>query len=604
MHGARGIAYLAVVGMLSAATAQQDADEVLARARAFYEATNYDSTIAVVQAYLKKHGKERETERVVPLMMEALARKNDYRYFERLFSIYEQKFPRSDFLPRLRYLNGIMLTRQQERPVDAVMSFSRALADGVRPPLDSLALLNVKLICSETLTDEELGRLLSGAALYPAVAEIAAYYEFSKLYDAGKIEYARQKAEAFRKTYPGSAYDLFAKDIIGKSRTVQKKQVAVGLLAPVSGPDADVGRQVVQAVQLAVDQHNEKSGTQVRLIIGDTEGRMLRTAQLTRDMLAVHRVPVIIGPVLSPDAIVCASMLMDKNVVMVTPTATDDGIARLGPNIFQVNVTPGMLGRRIAAYAMENLNIRDFAIIAPRSDYGRILAGSFKKEVVERGGLVVDEEYYEEGTKDFRQQYESLRKALLKRRQEKRAIEKGMDYAHAPTAGSLRADSILYADSVMAVGGLFLPAEAEDVVMLAPQAHFHRIRTQLLGSTGWHSPTTLLDGKSYVNNAILSTSFETDTKDELWTGFSAAYRKRFDMEPDRVAAPLAFDAARLVLQAIDKCGGDDPKEIAALLRAVSGYRGASGVISFLGADGANTEAAIVKIKDREFIRIQ
>ncbi len=362
-------------------------------------------------------------------------------------------------------------------------------------------------------------------------------------------------------------------------------------------------RQVVQAVQLAVDQYNESTSSPVRLIIGDTEGKMLRTAQLTHEMINVHKVPVIIGPVLSPNAIVAGAMLIEKEIVMVTPTATDDGIARLGPGIFQLNVTAGMLGRRIAAYAMQNLNIRDFAIISPLTDYGRTLSASFRKEVEARGGEIVDEEMFDEGTNDFRQQFERLRARLLARRQEKTALEKGMEYSQAHSSKTSRADSIYYADTTMAVGGLFLPAESEDVVMLAPQVHFHRIQTQLLGSTGWHTSTTLLDGKRYVNDAIISTSFETEAKDEQWVSFSAAYKARFDMEPDRVAAPLAYDAARLVLGTIERCG-DEAKAIARMLHQVRNYQGVSGAITFDETEGANTETAIVKIKDKKFIRIQ
>jgi ABC-type branched-subunit amino acid transport system substrate-binding protein len=46
-------------------------------------------------------------------------------------------------------------------------------------------------------------------------------------------------------------------------------------------------------------------------------------------MIHSHKVPAIIGPVLSANAAVAAAMLIDRDIVMVTPTATDDGIARL-----------------------------------------------------------------------------------------------------------------------------------------------------------------------------------------------------------------------------------------------------------------------------------
>jgi branched-chain amino acid transport system substrate-binding protein len=262
-----------------------------------------------------------------------------------------------------------------------------------------------------------------------------------------------------------------------------------------------------------------------------------------------------------------------------------------------------MLGRRIASYAIKNLHIRDFCIISPLSDYGRILSENFKKEVKKNRGQIIAEEFFDEGTKDFRQQFIDLRKKLMERVHEKRALEEGIDYEATQSRRRRRADSLYIADSVMEIGGLFLPAEAEDVVMLAPQVHFHRIQTQILGSTGWHSSTVLLDGKRYVNDAIISTSFETNMTDERWVNFSKAYKTRFSKEPDRLVAPLAYDAAKLLLNAVSTCE-DDSKAISKMLLETAGYRGLSGTITFKGSEGANTETAIMKLKNKQFIRIQ
>ncbi|MBD3391421.1 MAG: ABC transporter substrate-binding protein [Chitinivibrionales bacterium] len=593
---------LVLVLLCGAARADRNADSVMARARELYQQEAYDSTIDVLRTYLKKHGKEPSTEYTVPLLMEALLRTNDLRYFDRLFAIYQRKFTDSKFMPRLLYLRGIALARREEHE-DAVVAFSRALKAGVRSPLDSLAVHNTKLLCRTALTAPELGRLVSRSDLDPRVAEVAAFYEFSKLYESDRVDRAREKAEAFRKRFPGSVFEPFARNIIGRSRDIQRKHIPIGLLAPISGYDADIGRNVVHAAQLAVDRHNARGGTPVRLVIRDTEGKGLRTAELTREMVNTHDVPVIIGPVLSSNAIVAGAIVMEKDIVMVTPTATDEGIAGLSPGIFQVNVTPGTLGRRIAAYAMEHLSIRDFAIMAPLSDYGKTLSASFRQEVEQRGGEVVAEEDFDEGAQDYREQFIRLRTTLMRRRQDTLGMEQGIDYAGSTGKRTRRADSLYLADSTMSVGGLFLPAEAEDVVMLAPQVHFHRIRTQLLGSTGWHTSKTLLDGKRYVEDAIISTSFQTDTRNEHWVSFAKAYRERFDAEPDRVAAPLAYDACVLVLNAVNKVG-DDPRALSRHLLGVKGFRGVSGAITFEGTDGANAETAIMKIKDRAFVRIQ
>jgi ABC-type branched-subunit amino acid transport system substrate-binding protein len=581
---------------------QNQAAISLNRAQSFYKAGNYDSTITVLQSWLKKNGKADSAEFIVPLLLESLIRKNEYRYFDKLFSIYEQKFPESDFMPRAYYLKGVVLARQENRE-EAVVSFSKALTAGAAQPVDSMSLRNVKTLCAETLTDAELTRLAARSDLHQSVTEIAAYYEFSRLYESDRAESAKQKAEAFRKKFPDSAYDIFAREIISKSRNVQRKQIPIGLLAPLSGADSDIGRHVMQAVALAVDQHNEVSSVPVRLITGDTEGKMIRTAALTREMITVSKTPVIIGPVLSMNAIVCASMLLDKNVVMITPTATDDGIAGLGRNIFQLNVTPATLGKSIASYAMANLMIRDFAIMSPSSEYGRILSENFCDEIKKRGGEIVSKQYYEEGLKDFRIQFDALRHTLLVRRRHNLAAQKGLEYSPSPNEKEIKADSARLADSLLLVGGLFIPAESEDVVVLAPQTHFHRIQTQMLGTAGWHTPTTLQTGKQYVNNAVISTNFEIRAQDAAWTEFNSLYRKKYGMEPDRIAAPLAWDAAKLALKAIDRYD-DDAIQIGKYLHTVKKYNGLSGNISFQDSCGYNSEASIIKIKENSFVKIQ
>ena len=73
---------------------------------------------------------------------------------------------------------------------------------------------------------------------------------------------------------------------------------------------------------------------------------------------------------------------------LVTPTATTHGIAALGDGIFQLNVTTGTLGQRIASYATGCLKLKDFAIVAPESEYGYQLAEAFQKTVEKKGGNV------------------------------------------------------------------------------------------------------------------------------------------------------------------------------------------------------------------------
>ncbi len=575
-------------------------EKTFVRAKQLYSAGKYDSTIVVIREYLKQHGREQSTEYIVPLLMEALIRGNDISYFKKLLSIYRRKFPKSVFLPRLYYLDGIVKTREQDYR-KALSAFSAAINSGLAPELDSLAILNIKRICKQALSVNELNKLLHTRTLDPRVTEIVAYYVIAKLYLSGQVAKAKKLSEDFRERYPRSPYNSRVKKILSRSKILQKKNIQIGLLAPISGDNADIGKFVVQGVRLAVDNYNKQYKPPIDLVILDTRGNMVETARKVRELIDEHEVPVIIGPVLSTNAAVAASALMNsRDVVMITPTATDDGIARLGENIFQMNVTLGILGKRIARYAVENLNIREFGIIAPLTEYGRILATNFKKEVDRCGGNVIVEEHFEEGTNDFRIQFESLRSKLAERKWEQMALEGRPEYGR--DARDRRAKDAYLKDSTIQVGGLFIPAESEDAIKIASQVYFYRIRSQLLGSNGWHTNATIIGGKRYVENAIFSTNFETDMTNERWKTFSKQFWDRFRENPDRVAAPLGFDAAYLTLQALKD--GSDAKSVISLLHAVKGYHGVSGIISFDNEEGVNSEAAILKISDKKFIRVQ
>jgi ABC-type branched-subunit amino acid transport system substrate-binding protein len=588
-----------------------DPARVLQRAEIFYKASKLDSTISIIRTFLRLHGEDKSSQELVPLLMESLVRKGDFTFTIRLFQIYIKRFPASPFLPRLWYLEGIALVKGKEYD-NAFLAFSNALSGGVSATIDSLVRYGVQRLCEKALTSDECSALASRIDLHPHIEEIVRYYDLLKLSQTGRMTGARLKAGDFLKKFSRSQFVFSVKDILDKSEKTPKGTVEIGVLAPLSGPDADVGKQIAQGIQLAVDRFVPLSDYKIRTIMCDTRSNMLETARKVQELIYEHHISVIIGPVLSQNAIVAASTLVGKDIVMITPTATDDGIATLGTNIFQMNVSLGILGARIAKYAMENCTIRDFVIFSPSNGYGAALSRGFRDEVEKRGAEIVDEQSYEEGTKDFREQFEKLRQKLNVRKQQKTALEKSLageafveQKYHKPDSKNEKR-YVPPEDTTLQIGGIFIPAEYEDAVMIASQLLFYRIHAQLLGSTGWYNPKTIVDGKEYVANALISNNFQTaNENDKEWMDFKTMYKLRYNNDPDRIAA-LGYDAVELALQAIKNKGGDHATtpQIIQEISLVKNYKGASGPISFDPVSRVNTEATIMKIKDKQFIRVQ
>ena len=561
-----------------------------------YRAGMYDSTILVVRNYLRRQGKKEQTEQLVPLVTEALVRRGEYVSAHRLFSMFRTRYPQSAFIARLWYVEGVALAREEKYP-GAVTAFSMALTTGVSPTLDSLCIANTEKICPR-LAGEEFTELGS-RDLHRRLLEIVRFYEVEKLVAIGQFAKAQNSADDFREKFPRSRYVPALRERVEQAREAQKSTLQVGILAPVTGDEEEIGRRVVQGAQLAITELQPQNGQTVKNVVLDTRGSMITTARKTKELLDEHKVSLIVGPVLSQTATVTAAMLIDKPALMISPTATDEGIADIGENVFQMNVTIGVLGRKIARYAIDNLSIKEFVIMAPQTPYGQILAASFKEELSKRNLDVVAEEYFEEGANDYREHFKRIREKLLIRHLERVSIERGTDFKGVIS----RRDSILYLDSTLAVGGFFMPADAEDVVMLAPQVVFHRIRTQLLGSSGWHQEKVIRDGKRYVVNTMISTTFELDQTSKEWMSFVRTYKNRYNSEPDRVAA-LGYDAAAMIMKAIRETGSDDPARIRDVLSKTTRYHGLSGVVSFEPGRRANNESAVYKISETGFVRVQ
>ncbi len=565
--------------------------ELLDKAKRLYSENKYDSTTKIIKAYLKEHGKEKETEHIVPLLMETLIRMEEYKYFQKLVKVYHKKFPQSKYTQRVHYLTGIVEAKEKNWS-DAILSFSEASRIRSGSAIDSLVPANVRKICSEKISKDDLEPLLKRGNLSDPVKTIVMEFTAQNYRDEGNIA----KAEAIEQSTEGTSFKRGSGNVNINKDAIYR----IGLLAPITGDNADLGKLVEQAARLAVDNYNSKAVKRIELVVMDTKGEMVETAVKTIELIEKHQVSMIIGPVLSSTATVAASIAMNRNdVVIITPTATDDGIAGLGQNIFQMNVTMGILGKKIAQYAVSNLNIHEFAVLAPMNRYGDILTQCFTTEVEKLGAKILAKEYYDEEANDFRPQYDAIREKLAERKWEAMKVD-NPEFGESNKDADFKANYLK--DSTIAVGGLFIPAEIDDAAKLASQTYFHRVRTQLLGANGWHNNSTILDGKQYVQNAIFSTNLKGEGLNEKFEIFSNLFKQKFDQMPDRAAAPLTYDATNLLISTLE--GSRTVSDVVTKLSSVSGFSGVAGLVTFTNNSGANGEAAIMKISGKKFIKVK
>ena len=366
------------------------------------------------------------------------------------------------------------------------------------------------------------------------------------------------------------------------------------VLAPLSGDFAEFGVAAIQGVLLAQEQAGLTKKVNVR--IADTRADAAQALMRTQQAVNQDSIIAVIGPIMSAPAATVAAWLGSnfQNIPMLTPTATDDGIAKMGPNIFQVNITMDNLAQSIADFAAKCLDIREYAILSPLGDYGSAMTTSFTRAVERRGGKIVAFRNYEEGRPDYKTEFDLLRDVRFKQDNRRRNIARG---ASDLDAVSPKERKFYMNDSTFNIPGIFIPAtNPADAGAMVSQVAFNRFSGVLLGTSGWYGRELLIRGKRLVDSSFFSVpALDMNGNSAEYDKFAKAFQERWGAEPgeDKVSG-LSFDAANIVFTTLAK----KPESLTNALNNADMFKGVYGDIKF--KRGANVNTKIVTVQKGKF----
>jgi ABC-type branched-subunit amino acid transport system substrate-binding protein len=135
--------------------------------------------------------------------------------------------------------------------------------------------------------------------------------------------------------------------------------------------------------------------------------------------------------------------------VLLSPVATEEGIAEIGDWIFQGGTDLEVELYALARVAVKELRLRRIAFLSVDNLRSRRIGELFGRETALQGGEVCVYSYYPEGSTDFHDAIRTVRDA-------------------APEA-------------------LFIASDVEDLVLILPQLSFYEFGVQLLGLSTWSS---------------------------------------------------------------------------------------------------------------------
>jgi branched-chain amino acid transport system substrate-binding protein len=349
----------------------------------------------------------------------------------------------------------------------------------------------------------------------------------------------------------------------GSTTSAGDGEILVGEYGSLTGSEATFGQSTHNAIMLAVDEINAGGGVngrKIRVQTEDDQSKAEEAANAVTKLISQDNVIAVLGEVASSNSLAAAPICQANKVPMITPSSTNPSVTQKGDYIFRMCFLDDYQGQSMARYLYNTVGIRKVAVlIDSKSDYSTGLAKFFSDAFVAAGGNVVETRSYAKGDSDFKSQLTAIK-------------TKNPDL-------------------------IYVPGYYNDIGQIAIQARDLGMQMPLAGGDGWESPKLIEIGGKALEGCFYSNHYFPGDANPVVRDFVEKYKQRYSATPDALAA-LAYDAARVLADAMKRAGKTDGPALRDAIAATKGFVGVTGTIN-LGPD-RNPEGktlVIVEVKN-------
>jgi len=168
-----------------------------------------------------------------------------------------------------------------------------------------------------------------------------------------------------------------------------QETVKVGIVIPMTGTSAAVGREISDATKLYVAQHgNTVAGKKIELIIKDDQSVPDNAKRLAQELIVNDKVNFL-GAGLTPSAMSMAPIATEGKVATVVMVSGTSVVTDRSPYYVRTSFTLGQQSGIIADWAIKNGSKKAVSVLsdwAPGAEAGKVFEANFTKG----GGQVLD----------------------------------------------------------------------------------------------------------------------------------------------------------------------------------------------------------------------
>lgn len=345
-----------------------------------------------------------------------------------------------------------------------------------------------------------------------------------------------------------------------------KPVIKLGVLAPLTGTNAEYGKGFEVGMNMAVDRINAQGGAngyKLELIVKDSKGDQKESSDLARQFADNDEIYAILGDFTSGCCMANAPIVDSAGIVQLSPTASNPSYASMSEYCFSIMGRQDGEAPFFARYiAQKYMGLNNIGIIYINSDWGASCYSNFKAEADKIGLEIAEVVNYVQDEKDF--------SSLITK----------------------------------------LKAANPEAVIIMDQGAVPQVINQIRGM-GWDVPiTTLGPGTSeqLINltgknseGLLLSTPFFFDEDDPELMKWKNEFVSRAGFEPT-IHPVCAFDTVYLIAAAIEASGSEKVtrQSIRDNLATVS-IQGVSGPLKFNPTGDITREYMICAVEDGKYV---
>ena len=329
--------------------------------------------------------------------------------------------------------------------------------------------------------------------------------------------------------------------------------------------------------ELALEQINAAGGIdghEVEYVSYDTTSDLATATSLTIKMIEQDGVDVLVGMNDPNTDIACGTIAQEYGIPSLATVSTLPYTQeRVGDTAFLVPYGDNVQASAMAEYAYNELGVRTVYVMTNNTDeFTLALSKFFQQHFVELGGTLLSQG-------DFGSEYSDTT---------------NMDF-------SSIINQILALDE--APDAVFLGCFTDEGPIILKQLREAGIDCVCLSGDGLDDLSVAQIAGEASNNTYFST--HVNYADPSTDDFIAAYREKYNEDPQNAFAALAYDAAYLLKYAVENYANGDysPQSIRDAIAQVTDFEGLTGTISYANGNVPTKTVFINEFKDGDAINV-